>query len=159
MLRMVLLALLLAAPLALAKETAHEVYLHEYAGGLHIVPEQINAEVGEKLTLTVTNQGQAPHNLVVCGDAPSPSNDCAEVWGRVIGTIPANESRPLTFTAAKAGDFEYWCYVPGHKGGGMVGMLKVTGEEEGGKGIPSAGIAILAPALAIALALVGGRRA
>lgn len=153
--RVMLFALLVATPLALAKEMQVDVFLHEYSGGLHIVPEQVNVDVGDVVTFTVKNEGQSPHNLLVCGDAIGPSNDCADAWGR-IGMIPPAETRPLQFTAAKAGTFEYWCYVPGHKGAGMKGTLVVAGEstsEE--KDVPGVGLAAL---LGVAAALAIGRR-
>jgi len=148
---------LLAAPSVLAAEATHEVFLHEYSGGFHLVPEEIYANVGDVLTFQVTNQGAAPHSLIVCGDEPSPSNACTDTWGRM-PPIAANETRPIQFTAKKAGTFEYWCDVPGHKGAGMLGTLVVKGEGASKKGLPAPGIALVALAL-VALALVRRPRA
>lgn len=127
--RLLALCLLLALlPTAAAVEREVSVYLHEYSGGLHLVPERLQARVGDVLRITVLNQGASPHNLLVCGDAPSPREACDERWG-FTGLLDANESAPLTATLPRAGTFHYWCYVPGHKGAGMSGELVVVGEE------------------------------
>ena len=155
-------AFCLAAALALAgvasaqaaTQYEHTVFLHEYSGGLHIVPEQINAKVGDTLSLTVLNQGASPHNLRVCGDTPpKPSIDCGESWGQTPYNIAPNASAPLTVEVTKAGTFEYYCFVPGHKGAGMVGTLMVEGEEK--NGMPALGVPIV---LALVLALALARR-
>lgn len=150
------LALAALAPLAHAGTYEHTIYLHEYSGGLHIVPEQINARVGDTLVFSVVNQGASSHNLRVCGDSPpSPSSECQQSWGQTKFNIAPNETVTLTIeNVAKAGTFEYYCFVPGHKGGGMVGELVVQGE--GGSkeksGVPGFGVALLAIAAGIALA-------
>jgi len=148
-----LCALLVAGTAAAQSERfEHTVYLHEYSGGLHIVPEQINAKVGDTLGLTVLNQGAAPHNLRVCGDTPpTPSQECKESWGQTRFNIEPNGTAPLQVEVTKAGTFEYYCYVAGHKGAGMVGTLIVEGEEK--DGVPGLGIASLVSLLA-ALAIV-----
>ena len=135
----------------------HTVFLHEYSGGLHIVPEQINAKVGDTLVLTVLNQGASPHNLRVCGDTPpKPSESCEQSWGQTRFNIEPNGTAPLMVEVAKAGKFEYYCYVQGHKGAGMVGTLIVEGDEKNGVPAPGA-IPILALVGALALALARRR--
>ncbi|HET6405839.1 MAG TPA: plastocyanin/azurin family copper-binding protein [Candidatus Thermoplasmatota archaeon] len=155
------LALALALVFALAgsahaqgQRYEHMVYLHEYTGGLHIVPEQINAKVGDTLVLTVINQGASPHNLRVCGDTPpTPSEQCQQSWGQTKFNVAPDETVTLTVeNIPKAGTFEYYCYVPGHKGGGMVGTLIVQGGEES-KSVPALGAAGVAAGFACALAL------
>ncbi|HUR69202.1 MAG TPA: cupredoxin domain-containing protein [Candidatus Thermoplasmatota archaeon] len=136
-----LVALLLLVPLApgaTAIEREIGVTLHEYSGGFHIVPEQINAEVGDVLKLTIQNAGQSPHNFMVCGDGASPMETCDDVWGKTPMIAP-NASAPLQVTVKKAGTFDYYCYVPGHKSGKMVGAL-VVGGADGGKKAPAAPI-------------------
>lgn len=128
--RIAIIILVLAlTPTALAAEYEHTVYLHEYEGGLHIVPEQINAKVGDTLKLTVLNQGTSPHNFLVCGDGEDFDEACSDRWG-FTGMIEPNQTAPVTVEVQKAGRFDYYCYVPGHKGAGMAGTLVVTGGEE-----------------------------
>ena len=157
-LALALVASAVAAPAA-AQETQgqtyeHTVYLHEYSGGLHILPERINAKVGDTLVLTVLNQGASSHNLRVCGDTPpSPSSECQQSWGQTKFSIAPNESVLLTIEdIPKAGTFEYYCYIPGHKSGGMVGELIVQGDAEE-SGVPGFTIVTLALALGVAVAL------
>lgn len=154
------LAAVALAPHAAAQGTyEHTIYLHE--NPLHALPETINANVGDTLKLAVENpsaEGKTPHNLVVCADAPSPSEQCTNVWARSV-MIQPGASAPLSFVADQAGTFQYWCYIAGHKGGGMVGTLVVQGADQDEKGTPALGPAGLALALAFALALVRGRLA
>lgn len=137
-----ILALALA-PTALAAEYEHNVYLHEYSGGLHIVPEQINAKVGDTLKLTITNQGASPHNFMVCGDGEDFDEACSDRWG-FTGMIEPNATAPVTVEVKEAGRFDYYCYVPGHKGAGMAGVLVVTGGAEEKSNIPLGPLAFAA---------------
>lgn len=147
-------ALLLLAPSVGAVEQEHTVYLHEYSGGLHIVPEQIHANVGDVLKLTITNEGQSPHNFMLCGDGETPLEKCDDRWG-FTGMIAANGSAAVTATVKTAGTFDYYCYIAGHKGAGMAGKLVVAGEEK--NKTPSIGAPALLAILGTA-ALVGTRR-
>lgn len=140
-----LLALLAAAPTAAAAVQEHAIYLHEYSGGLHIVPEVIHAEVGDTLRVTVHNQGASPHNLRFCGDPAGPMESCRDVWA-FTGMIPPNGTAPMTVDVKKAGTFDYYCYIAGHKGGGMAGQLIVEGGAEE-KSAPAAPLAALLAAL------------
>lgn len=150
-------ALLVAAPLAGAQAvTEHIVYLHE--NPLHALPEVINARVGETIQFTVENPeapDKTPHNFLVCGDGKKPQESCDDRWG-FTGMIQPGASAVVTVDVAKAGVFEYYCYIPGHKGGGMRGELVVTGDESS-KGVPAPALGALLAALGVA-ALVGGRR-
>lgn len=153
---LVLVALLLApSALAQAGVMEHSIFLHE--NPLHALPEIINADDGATLKFTVENPeapGKTPHNLMVCAEAPKPAESCANenVWARS-GMIAPGASAPLTFEATRAGTFEYYCFIPGHKGAGMSGTLVVQGaaEEKGMPGIPV--VAILLTGFAAALLL------
>ena len=150
------LMVLVAAPAAIAQAepTEHSVYLHEFSGGLHLVPEQINARVGDVLRFTVTNQGASPHNFLVCGDGTSPLEKCDERWG-FTAMIPPNGTAVTTVNVTKAGTFDYYCYVPGHKSGGMSGTLVVEGEKK--QGVPALPVVLVLSA-ATASALWRARR-
>lgn len=146
------LALLLATPLASAAEQQHTLYLHEKP--LHILPEFINANVGDTLVFTIENPeapDKGPHNFLVCGDGKKFTESCDDRWA-FTGMIQPGESAQLTFEVKEAGLFEYYCYIPGHKGGGMTGELRVAGAEES-KPVPTlAPIALLAVAALAAIA-------
>lgn len=150
--RTLLFALVLVAPTALA-QTEHIVYLHE--DPLHALPEIIRADVGERLAITVENpaaEGKTPHNFLVCGDPKDPSEACSDRWG-FTALIQPGEQALVTFVAKTAGTFEYYCYIAGHKAGGMRGELIVEGAANEKSAIPGAQlVAILAAFGAIALA-------
>lgn len=151
------LALLLLAPAALAAETEHIVYLHE--NPLHALPEGINARVGDTLKITVENpeaEGKTVHNFMVCGDGMDFSEACEDRWG-FTGIIQPGANALVTLVAKKAGTFDYYCYIAGHKSGGMIGQLVVQGDAEQ-SGIPGAPLATILVTLG-ALALIGRRRA
>lgn len=148
------LCALLVLPTVAAIEQQHTIYLHEYSGGLHVVPEQIHAKVGDVLRLTVVNQGASPHNFLVCGDGANPLEKCDDRWG-FTGMLQANASAPVTATVKESGTFDYYCYIPGHKGAGMGGKLTVADEET--KKTPSLAVAPLMGA-AIAVLLLARRR-
>ena len=111
---------------ALAQEPrtiAIQAELHETQFGLHMVPERIDARVGDTLAVEVVNRGAAMHNLVFCGD-PAGHATCGDVWART-ERLAANQSQTLTFVVPKAGTFDYYSDLPGQRQGGMKGQLFV----------------------------------
>lgn len=144
-----------APPTASAADIPLDVYLHEVGARFHILPPDINAEVGDTLRLNVQNAGASPHDLLVCGEAPKPAVTCSRVLGQT-GAIPPQGSVPLVITLEEPGEFEYYGTGFGEKEGQMVGYLHVTGEAKKDTPLPAA---LPLAALAIAAALVLGRRA
>ena len=75
----------------------------------------LTAAEGQVVQLTLINGEGAEHDIVFPGqDARSP-----RVTGR-------NASTTIAFRAGKAGDFIYFCSVPGHQLAGMQGQFLVT---------------------------------
>lgn len=72
-------------------------------------PAQVTIPADTDVTVTLPNEGALPHNFSI--DALSISVD-----------IPTGGSEETTVNAAP-GDYEYYCDIPGHKEGGMVGTL------------------------------------
>lgn len=148
------LALALLAPTSQAVDL--DVQLHELeTGGFHILPDVIDAQKGEPLNLTVFNQGQIAHDLVVCGDGPTPPSDCKDVWGFVLPLQP-DQTAKLSAVAKKAGTFAYYCSLPGHAAGGMQGKLVVQGTDAGDK--PAPGIALIGTLMSLAAVALLVRR-
>lgn len=75
-------------------------------------PATITVKKGDSVKLTFKNTA-GTHNFVI---------DDLNVKTK---TIPAGESDTVTFTADKAGSFEYYCAVGNHKAMGMKGILTV----------------------------------
>ena len=65
-------------------------------------------------TFTIKNQGSFPHNLAIEGPG---------VDKQVSATLGGGQSGSLAVTL-KAGSYELWCAVPGHKDKGMD--MKIT---------------------------------
>lgn len=133
------------------------VQLHEVStGGFHVLPERIDANPGDTLKMHVVNQGQATHNLVVCGDGKAPSSTCNDKWA-FTGNMGAGESKDVTVDSIpKSGTFYYFCTLPGHAGGGMSGELKVQGSAD--KNSPGTAAVGALLALTASALLVGRRR-
>jgi len=146
------LAIVAIQPAVAAEEHEMPVYLHE--NPMHALPESINARVGDAIVFRVENpeaEGKGPHNFLVCGDGKKFTEACDEKWG-FTGMIQPGERATVTVNITKAGTFEYYCYIPGHKGAGMSGDLIVQGASTEKSAIPFGPLALLALAgLALAL--------
>ena len=79
-------------------------------------PASIQAKPGQKLTVTATNSGKAPHTFTIPGLVDT-------------GSVSAGQSKSVTFTVPKK-TVQFVCTF--HKGMGMVGTLKVAGAGGGG---------------------------
>ncbi len=80
--------------------TSHDIYFE---------PKELQIPAGKDVTLVLPNAGAAPHNFAI--DALNISQDQAP-----------GETHEITVNAP-AGDYEFYCNVPGHKEAGMVGTL------------------------------------
>ena len=76
-------------------------------------PATLSVAKGDTVKVTFTNTGKYPHNFTITD---------LNVQSK---TVQAGESDTVTFTADKAGSFQYFCSVPSHKEKGMVGTLTV----------------------------------
>ncbi len=98
-----------AAPSAAAAGTKVDVTEKEFA----ITLSQAKFAPGA-YTFTIKNQGSFPHNLAIEGPG---------VDKQVSATLAGGQSGSLAVTL-KAGSYELWCAVPGHKDKGMD--MKIT---------------------------------
>lgn len=148
----VLSAVVILAPATLAQDAQpleQTIYLHET---LHIVPERINAAEGDQISARVLNAGSTPHDILFCGDGPNEQSTCRDRWSFV--RLEPGQEANITVPVKKAGTFEYFCSIPGHKQGGMRGELMVQGVATDEKGIPlGASLALLALVASASLAL------
>ena len=99
-------------------------------------PPLIEIPVGQRVRLTLVNDGRAEHDVeiaaLVAEHIEASGEEHEQLGGGhdaedVVATraMPGTESSVL-FTATKAGKFEFACTIPGHKEAGMVGTIVVT---------------------------------
>ena len=71
---------------------------------------ELDVAAGTQVTVTITNKGATVHNFNI---------DALNVHS---GDVQPGQTTTVTFTAP-AGNYEYYCNIPGHKEAGMVGTL------------------------------------
>jgi plastocyanin len=107
---------------------------------LHVAPSEINEIQGTNLTVTIQDpiNESGPHNICFAcpvgtgyggSDVPGACSgetnpDCYNVGGQIDQVSPG-QSKTFSFILSKAGDFDYFCTIPGHRTGGMAGVLHV----------------------------------
>jgi nitrite reductase (NO-forming) len=77
----------------------------------------LSAAEGQVVQVTLINGEGAEHDVVF--DNQGPAGSSAHIVGR-------GASTSIAFPAAKAGDYAYFCSVPGHRLSGMEGKFLVT---------------------------------
>lgn len=102
-------------------------------------PKTIEAAVGQPVTVTLANGGTVEHDFVIVeiplAEPAAASDGPDEMAGHNMGEMERQaavhgEAMPgmtgaVTFTPARAGTYEFFCAVAGHKEAGMVGTLIV----------------------------------
>ena len=88
---------------------------------------QLTASANQPLTVNFTNSGALAHSIIF--DLP-PANDKAGDVGVPAGWangqgVAAGQSATLSLPGLPAGQYRYYCAVPGHSEAGMVGTLTV----------------------------------
>ena len=74
----------------------------------------LEASAGE-VTITMTNDGDLPHNVAIKGNGVDEK-----------GEIVQNGGTSTVTATLEAGEYTFYCSVPGHEAGGMTGTLTVT---------------------------------
>lgn len=92
--------------------------------------DQINATAGEPLTINFENTGALVHDFTI--DEGPFSNISSEGGTDESGgewaihySLDSGSSGTFTFTTDEAGDYTFYCTVPGHRQAGMEGTLTV----------------------------------
>jgi Cu-Zn family superoxide dismutase len=83
--------------------TAHDIFFD---------PKEITIPADTDVTIIIPNEGAALHDFVI------------DELGIDAGDIPPGETVEVVINAP-AGEYEYFCSVPGHKAAGMLGTLVV----------------------------------
>ena len=76
---------------------------------IYFDPAEFTVPAGQDVTLNLPNDGAAPHNFSI------------DELGISVDQAPG-EVKDTTMNAP-AGQYEYYCNVPGHKEAGMVGTM------------------------------------
>lgn len=93
---------------------------------IYFDPKTLEGTANVDVTITVTNMGAATHDFTI---------DALKVQTPMLAPGETAEVK----INAPAGDYEYYCSVPGHKEAGMVGMLTL---KDAGATTPAASGAI-----------------
>lgn len=91
-------------------------------------PDRLSAPAGRGLTISVTNDGQAPHTFAVDTGAGV----------RETPQLEPGQAATLVVPALEPGEYRVFCSVPGHEDLGMVGSLIVSAEGSGPTGATGA---------------------
>ena len=92
-------------------------------------PDRLSAPAGTELTISVTNDGHAPHTFAV--DTGAGVRETPQLGPGAAATLVVPPLEP--------GEYRIFCSVPGHEDLGMVGSLKVSGEVPAVGGATGAG--------------------
>ena len=95
---------------------AHVLTLAANTGGLLKYNKSSLTVAAGSVKIEFTNRSPIPHNVVLINSK-----------NKVLGRTPVFTGGTKSFTVNLAvGKYTYYCSVPGHRAGGMVGTLKVT---------------------------------
>lgn len=83
--------------------TMHDIYFD---------PKEITIPAGTDVTIVIVNEGAALHDFII------------DELGIDSGDVPPGETVEIVINAP-AGEYEYYCDVPGHRAAGMFGELVV----------------------------------
>lgn len=103
-------------PASTPDPTAERVPINVTLKEWQLTPGRIEAQVGQLLSITITNTGAIPHRFAI----PD--------LGLSVGPIAPGETRTVEVAADKAGTFAVLCDVPGHREAGQRGTLFVRTE-------------------------------
>jgi uncharacterized cupredoxin-like copper-binding protein len=94
--------------------------------GLNYYPNQITIEKSETVELQLINNDDMAHDLEI-RDIPHYNHATEKSNNPMIHVHAEPRSvAALPFTPLKEGTYEYYCTIPGHKEGGMAGILVVN---------------------------------
>jgi len=95
------------------------------------LPNSINVDVGETVTLSVENTGTVEHDLEIVDFNPdNVQQDDSHNHGQNANTIHLHatpgEKQTVSFTPSEKGEYRFICTIPGHQESGMIGTMDVS---------------------------------
>jgi uncharacterized cupredoxin-like copper-binding protein len=134
------------APVAAASpanvESAASQTFDMVAYDIYFEPKEVTIPANTDVTFMIANEGVAPHNFSI------------DELGIDID-LPVGATEEVVINAP-AGEYEYYCNVPGHKEAGMVGTLIVTEDAAAGVAPAQAAVEPATPAVTAATPAAGG---
>ena len=120
-------------------------------------PDTVTVTAGQPVQLTIVNEGKVDHDLKsaipVSGltyqeadNDPDEQKENSE-QGTFDVDFAVGHTSQITFTPTKAGSYEFFCDVPGHKEQGMKGMFVVQAAAGGPAALPNNGSDPVTPLL------------
>jgi len=79
-------------------------------------PESVEISLGQTVEIKLRNRGVLAHNLTI------------ENVGKKTKTIQSGNQDSVRFTPEEAGEYRFYCAVPGHRDAGMAGTILVKEE-------------------------------
>ncbi|WP_088051938.1 cupredoxin domain-containing protein [Virgibacillus dakarensis] len=94
------------------------------------LPNDINVQVGETITLSIKNTGTIEHDLEIIDFNPdNVQQNGSYQHGQAENTVHLHakpgEKQTVSFTPAEQGVYRFVCTIPGHEESGMFGTMKV----------------------------------
>src|SRR5699024_3591478 len=95
------------------------------------LPNSINVDVGETVTLSVDNTGTVEHDLEIVDFNPdNVQQDDSHNHGQNANSSYLHSTRreihTVSLTHSEKDEYSYICTLPGHKESGMIGMMDVS---------------------------------
>ncbi|WP_034658613.1 plastocyanin/azurin family copper-binding protein [Robertmurraya massiliosenegalensis] len=116
----------------LQKEYHHvEISINVQTLQFTYIPSKIVLKKGQRVSVTLNNSDSIEHDLEI-KNFPTINKISEKHEGHSIKNqdlhlhASAEEQTEMSFTPTKAGTYEFYCTVPGHKEKGMVGLIIVT---------------------------------
>lgn len=95
-------------------------------GEFYFKPDALQPNSGQAVNVVLTNAGSVEHTFAISN---KPKSEDAAPWtdddGKVIAHALAGGSGKGGFIAPAAGEYWFYCNIPGHAAAGMVGTLTV----------------------------------
>jgi plastocyanin len=86
----------------------------------------LTVTAGQPVRITITNAGMFPHTIAFADEAG------ATITAQPDPNVAAGTSGVVAVSFTRAGTFDFWCPVDGHRDRGMVGKITVAGAQAAG---------------------------